>query len=395
MIMMFLQFFIWGSWYATAGNYMSRHGMSDIIYLAYLVSPIGSIVSPFFSGMIADRFFAVQKVMGFMHIFSGIFVICAPLLGEVSPTIFLTFLLFHMLFYMPTVGLATATAFHLVTDKERDFPLIRLFGTIGWISAGIIVSYFLHADTSAIPLYTAGIGGIVMGFYSFTLPNVPPKGAVKAISFRDIVGIDAWKQLQSKSFIIFVAGLFLISIPFASYFAYVPLFLRTAGVADPAFKMTFGQMSEVIFLLMMPFLFRRLGIKGVLMIGLIAWAIRYGLFTLGAPDSIVWMIIVGIVLHGACYDFVYVASQVYMDQKATPGIRAQAQGLFVLISYGIGQGIGTLVSGWMFKTIMAGTEPTLEQWKVFWTIPLVFAVIVSVMFGFGFKEEVNPAIPSP
>ena len=388
--MMFLQFFIWGSWYATGGNYMKSHGMSDVIYLAYLVSPIGSIVSPFFLGMIADRFFPAQRVMGVMHILSGIFVFCAPWLGEGSAPVFLLFLLFHMLCYMPTVGLASATAFHLVKDKEREFPIIRLFGTFGWIVAGIIVSYLLQGDTTALPMYVAGVGGILMGIYSFTLPHIPPLGAGKKISFRDITGIDALKQLASRSFVIFIIGLLLISIPFAIYFPYVPVFLKAVGISDPGFKMTFGQMSEVFFLLVMPWFFRRLGIKWVMVIGLIAWSLRYALFALGASDGAMWMMIAGILLHGACYDFVYVASQVYIDKKATPEIRAQAQGFFVLISYGVGQGLGTLSAGWIYNSIMVNTsEPTMPEWQSFWIIPLIFSVVVTIMFTIGFKESIS------
>jgi nucleoside transporter len=387
MVMMFLQFFIWGSWYATGGNYMKSHGMSDIIYLAYMVSPIGSIVSPFILGLIADRLFAVQKVMGFMHILSGVFVFVAPFMSEMSPTLFLVCLLFHMLCYMPTVGLATATAFHLLKDKENDFPFVRVFGTLGWIGAGIIVSYLLQGDTTPLPMYVAGVGGIIMGLYCFTLPDVPPKGRGKKISFRDIVGLDALKQLNSRPFIIFVIGLLLISIPFASYFAYVPLFLKDAGVSSPAFKMTFGQMSEVVFLLLMPWFFRRLGIKWVLILGLLAWSLRYALFAFGATDAVTSMLILGILLHGACYDFVYVAGQVYIDQKASPSIRAQAQGFFVLVSYGIGQGLGTLAAGWIFNSIMGDGETTLSQWQNFWTIPLIFSVIVTIMFALGFNQK--------
>jgi len=385
--MMFFQFFIWGSWYATGGNYMASHGMSDIIYLAFLVSPIGGIVAPFFVGMISDRFFAVQKVMGVMHILSGIFVACAPLFGSASPVLFLLFLLLHMLCYMPTVGLAAATAFHLVSDKEKEYPIIRLFGTFGWIVAGIIVSKILHADTTPIPMYVSGIAGILMGLYCFTLPNVPPKGKGTSISFRDIIGIDALKQLSSPSFIIFIIGLLLISIPFAIYFPYTPVFLRTANISDPAFKMTFGQMSEVIFLLLMPWFFRKLGIRWVMILGLLAWTLRYGLFALGATDTVVWMLIGGIVLHGACYDFVYVASQVYIDKRATAEIRAQAQGFFVLVSYGVGQGLGALSSGWIYNAIMHGTDnPTLEQWQSFWIVPLIFSVVVTILFALGFRD---------
>ena len=180
--------------------------MGDVIYLAYMVSPIGSIVSPFFLGLMADRYFAVQKVMGVMHILSGIFVFCAPLLGVESPSVFLGFLLLHMLCYMPTVGLAAATAFHLVKDKEREYPLIRLFGTFGWICAGIIVSYWLQGDTTAVPMYVAGVGGVLMGLYSFSLPDVPPRQTNKGFSFRDVIGLDALKQLNSRPFVIFVIG---------------------------------------------------------------------------------------------------------------------------------------------------------------------------------------------
>jgi nucleoside transporter len=370
---------------------MKSRGMTDVIYVAYMASPIGSILSPFFLGMIADRFFAVQKVMGVMHILSGLFVFLAPILAEgtVMPTtLFLVFLLFHMLCYMPTVGLATATAFHLLKNKETEFPLVRVFGTTGWIVAGIVVSYFLQGDTTALPMYVAGTGGILMGLYSFTLPNVPPPGAGKKFSFRDIIGLDALSQLNSRPFIIFIISLLLTSIPLATYFAYVPVFMRDAGITNPAFRMTFGQMSEVLFLLSLPWFFFRFGVKRVLIMGMIAWIIRYALFAIGAPDGVTWMIMAGIVLHGACYDFVYVAGQVYIDKKATPAIRAQAQGLFVLVSYGVGQGLGTLAAGWIFNEVMSSpqNEP-LQQWQIFWIFPLLFAVVVTVLFGFGFREK--------
>ena len=392
--MMFLQFFIWGSWYATGGNYMKTRGMTDVIYIAYMASPIGSILSPFFMGMIADRFFAVQRVMGAMHVLSGIFVFCAPLIAEGTffPTeLFLVLLFLHMLCYMPTVGLATATAFHLLKNKEKEFPLVRVFGTTGWIVAGIVVSFFLQGDTTALPMYVAGIGGVLMGLYSFTLPNVPPPGAGKKFSFRDVLGVDAFSQLKSRPFIVFILSILLTSIPLATYFAYVPVFMRDAGIDNPAFRMTFGQMSEVLFLLLLPWFFRRFGVKWVLIMGMIAWIVRYALFLIAAPDAVVWMIMAGIVLHGACYDFVYVAGQVYIDKKATPAIRAQSQGLFVLVSYGIGQGLGTLAAGWIFSEAMSGdTASQLLQWQSFWYFPLVFAIVVTALFGLGFREKVKP-----
>ncbi len=389
-IMMFLQFFIWGAWYATGGNFMKSHGMGSVIYLAYMTSAMGAIVSPFFLGMIADRFFPVQKLLGVMHMLSGIFVFCAPFFAEgsfASVPLFLGFLLLHMLCYMPTVNLAAATAFHILDNREKQFPLIRLFGTLGWIVAGIIVSKILHADDTALPMRISGIGGILMGIYSFSLPFIPPAGSRKSISFRDVFGIDAFVKLKSRSFIIFIISLLLISLPFAAYFSYVPVFLQSARVANPAFKMTFGQMSEIFFLLLLPWFFARFGLKWVLLTGMLAWVIRYALFALAAPGAIDWMILTGILLHGCCYDFVYVAGQIYIDKKATPEIRAQAQGLFVLVSYGVGQGLGTLAAGGIFNRIMKdGSSP--YQWQNFWIIPLAFSALVTILFIFGFREKV-------
>ncbi|HEX3768868.1 MAG TPA: MFS transporter, partial [Puia sp.] len=346
-------------------------------------------ISPFFLGMIADRFYPVQKVLGWMHILSGIFVFCAPFFAEgnlISAPLFLGFLLLHMLCYMPTVNLAAATAFHLLDNREKQFPGIRLFGTIGWIAAGFLVSKWLQGDTTAIPMRISGVGGLLMGLYCFTLPHIPPAGAGRKMSFRDVIGVDAFAKLKSGPFIIFIISLLLISVPFAVYFSYVPVFLQSAHVANPAFKMTFGQMSEILFLLILPWFFARFGLKWVLLTGMLAWVCRYALFALAAPDAIGWMIMVGIVLHGCCYDFVYVAGQIYIDKKAGPEIRAQAQGLFVLVSYGVGQGLGTLAAGWIFNSIM-GNGTSLMQWQHFWIVPLYFAAVVTLLFILGFREK--------
>lgn len=390
-IMMFLQFFIWGAWYATAGNYMKSAGMTDIIYLAYMASPIGSIVAPFFMGMIADRFLAVQKVMGSMHLLAGIAIFCAPFVAEgqyFSPPVFLALLLINMLCYMPTLGLATATAFHLLPDKEKQFPLIRVFGTFGWIVAGILVSYVFRGDATGLPLQVAGIAGMVMGLYCFSLPDIPPPGAGRKASYRDLIGLDALKKLNSRPVIFFLISILLTSIPLATYYAYVPVFLKTAAIANPAFKMTFGNMSEAVFLLLMPWFLAKLGVKWVVVVGMFAWLLRYSLFALGAPEVVTWMILGGILLHGLCYDFVYIAGQIYLDRMASPAIRAQAQGLFVLVSYGIGQGLGTLGAGYVFNNTVTGQgKEALEQWQHFWIIPIIFASIVTVAFLFGSRTR--------
>jgi nucleoside transporter len=391
---MYLQFFIWGSWYATGGNFMAAHGMASVIYLAFMASSIGSIVSPFFIGKIADQLFPVQKVLGVMHLLSGAFVFCAPFFVQGSlrsVPLFLGLLLLHMLCYMPTVNLASASVFHILPDREKQFPVIRLFGTLGWISAGILVSRILHADSTSLPMHISGIVGMLTGIYSFTLPHVHPTGMSGQPGWSGLFRAKGFEAFKSSSFIIFILGLLLISLPFAIYFPYTPVFLKKAGVANPAFNMSFGQVSELFFLLALPWFLDRFGVKWVLLAGMLAWASRYALFAFAAPGSVSWMILIGILLHGCCYDFVYVASQIYIDKVATPSIRAQAQGLFVLVSYGVGQGLGTLGAGWIFNHVVTG-DGNLQQWQIFWLIPLLFALVVALLFILGFREKTG--IPS-
>jgi len=395
-LMMFLQFFAWGSWYHFAGNYMRCKDMGDLIYLVYMACPVGSIVAPFFIGMIADRFFPVQKVLGVLHLLSGFFILYAPFWIEgpiVSQGLFITFIWLNMLLYMPTLGLATSTAFHNLKDPDRDFPLTRAVGTIGYIAAGILVSYFLKGDSTRLPMHVAGLAGMLLGIYSFTLPHVPPPAAGKKVTFRDIVGIEALYQLRSKSFYVFIASLLLISIPVATWAMYVPLFLNDAGFDNPGFKMTFGNMSEVLFLLMLPWFFRRWGVKTIVMVGLFCWSLRFALFAFGATDTVVWMIMLGIILHGACYDFVYISGQIYLDKLAPVTIRSQAQGIFVLTSYGLGQGGGTLIASWLHERIVTrqGTE-SLMQWETFWLIPAIFSLSVVLLFFLGSKERKSTGI---
>jgi MFS family permease len=241
-------------------------------------------------------------------------------------------------------------------------------------------------------MYVSGLGSLLLGIYAFTLPHVPPAGAGRPFSMRDVFGVDALKALGSRPFYIFLAAVTLTSVPLATYYAFVPVFLRDAGVADVSFKMTFGQMSEVLFLLLLPWFFLRLGIKGVLLAGMLAWMLRYALFMMGASDAVAWMLLLAIALHGPCYDFVYVAGQVYIDKKASPAIRAQAQGLFVLATYGVGQGVGTFLFGEIFNRSVAGTQgaAALPYWQVYWIFPLAFASVVTAMFLIGFRDRVSP-----
>jgi nucleoside transporter len=386
--MMFLEFFVWGAWYVTVGNYMNKIGMSGVIYWAYTVGPIGAILSPFFLGMVADRFFATERVLGTLHLIGGVAMILAPLAAEAGSAVwFILLLLVHMICYMPTVGLANALAFHHMTDQEKYFPVVRVFGTIGWIVAGIIVSYVLGADETAVPLRVAGVAGLVMGFYSFTLPHTPPSKQEKA-TVREVLGLDALARLKSPSFIIFIVSSFLVCIALSTYYAYAPVFVNTSGISSPAFKMSFGQMSEVIFILLMPLFFRFMGIKWMLLIGMLAWVLRYALFALAAPAGILWMIMAGIVLHGLCYDFFFVAGQIYVDKISTREIRGQAQGFLVLMTYGAGMLIGAQVCGWLHNGIVTETgTASLTQWQMFWTIPSIFAAVIMVFFAIFFKDS--------
>jgi len=385
---MFLQYAIWGSWYVTVGNYMGAIGMSSTIHWAYTVSPIAAIISPFFLGMVADRFFATEKVLGILHLIGGAALLVAPLVAEgesASSTFFILLLLLHMLSYMPTVGLTNTLAFSHLSNQEKEFPIIRVFGTIGWIAAGIFVSKVLGADETSLPLIVAGIASIAMGLFSFSLPHTPPPAKGEKPSLREIIGIDAIKKLNTKPFMVFMASSFLISIPLALYYAYAPVFVNSSGIENPAFVMSFGQMSEVAFILIMPLLLPRFGFKKVLLIGMGAWALRYFLFAAGADDAVVWMILSGIILHGICYDFFFVAGFIYVDKTAPKEIRGQAQGFIILVTYGLGMLIGSQVAGVLFNNIITGSG--LAEWQSFWIIPAIFATIVMLFFGFMFKEK--------
>ena len=389
-VMMFLQFFVWGAWYVTVGIFMGENGMGDISHWAYTVGPLAAVISPFFLGMIADRYFDVEKVLGVMHLLGGAAILAAPF-NSGSPTLFIVLLAVHMLCYMPTIGLTNTLAFHNITDQEKQFPLIRVFGTLGWIAAGVLVSLGLRAETTAVPFYVAGAASIAMGLFSFTLPHTPPPAAGSgAVTAREILGLDALKQLSSRSFNVFILSSFLICIPLATYYNFAPIYANDVGLENVAFKMSFGQMSEVLFMVLMPFFFRRLGVKWMLVVGMGAWVLRYALFALAAPEGVVWMIMTGVILHGICYDFFFVTGQIYVDKKSTPAIRGQAQGLLVLITLGLGMLIGAQVSGWLNNAFKDGAEVlSAAAWQSFWWVPAAFAGAIMLFFLLAFKDDVD------
>jgi nucleoside transporter len=393
--MMFLQFFIWGAWYTTIAVYMTTHGMETLTHWPYTVNPVAAIIAPFFLGLVADRFFATERVLGVLHLAGGAVLLLVPQASG-APALFIGLLLLYNLCYMPTLGLANSLAFHNITDQEKQFPVIRVFGTIGWIVAGLFISFVLAGfvtvlpEQTALPLYTAAAASIVLGFYSFTLPHTPPSAAGQAVSLRSIVGIDALRQLGSRPFYVFIAASLLLCIPLAAYYNFTQIFLGDAGVRNIAATQTLGQMSEVVFMLLMPFFFVRLGVKWMLTVGMGAWVLRYALFAMAAPDAIFWMIAAGILLHGICYDFFFVTGQIYVDKKSTAAIRGQAQGFLVLVTYGVGMLIGAQVAGNVYNRFLdGGTRLSLEQWQNFWWIPAAFAAAIMVFFAMTFRDRVD------
>ena len=344
-IMMFLQFFIWGAWYVTGPNYLSTIGFTAGDFgNMYSVGPIAGLISPFFVGMIADRFFAAQRVLGVMHILGGLIMFgAACMMGDGKAPGAINWAFFgYMLTYYPTLALTNTVAMRNMTNPEKEFPGIRVLGTIGWIVAGVSLTW-LQWDTKIQMFHLTAGAAIVMGLFSFMLPDTPPESS-GPVSARQLLGLDALALLKDKSYLVFMVSSMLICIPLAFYYQIASRVVEMTGLPIGQ-TMSYGQMSEIFFMLVMPFFFARLGVKWMLAVGMLAWVTRYGLFALGAPDQVRWMILIGIVLHGICYDFFFVTGQIYTDQVAPKNLRAQAQGMLVLFTLGLGMMIGAQVAG--------------------------------------------------
>ncbi len=388
-LMMFLEWFVMGTWISTASNYMTTIGMAEAIYWVYSAVPLSALISPYFLGLVVDRYFASEKVLGWLHIIGGIALGLSPFAAEApvsSAPLFIGMIMIHALCFAPTMSLTTSLAFHHMTNQEKQFPIVRVFGTIGWIAAGWLVSLVLHADLTPIPLYIGGVSGIVFGLYSFTLPHTPAPNKGKAVSVKQVVDFDALRQLSSRPFWVFLASALLIWIVAGAYYPYAPVLIKDLGISDPAFRMTGGQVSEIFFMLVIPLLFARFGVKWMLAAGMGAWVIRYFLFSFAATQGALWMVLVGILLHGICYDFMFVVGQIYVDKKSTPEIRGQAQGLLIFAMSGVGQLLGTVVMGRMFNTIVESGADRLAAWQTYWLIPAIFAAVVLLVFIVLFND---------
>ncbi len=379
---MFLQYFVWGAWYVTMSTFMTKNlGATGIqIGAAYNALAIATMISPFFVGMIADRYFAAQKIMGILHIIGGVLLFIASRMTSNTP--FYWVILLYSLAYMPTIALSNSVAFRQMIDPGKQFPVIRVFGTIGWIISGLMIS-FLGIEETPGTFIMAAIVSIALGIYSFFLPNTPPLATTPS-SAKSLLGIDAFILFKDKSYLIFFISAIFVCIPLSFYFGFANLYLNQAGMTNAAGKMVLGQISEALFILAIPFLFNRIGVKNMLLIGMAAWLLRYLCFAFGNTGSNLWMLYTGIILHGVCYDFFFVTGYMYTEKKSNERIKNAAQGLFTFVTYGLGMFIGTWFSG--FITTYYSTD-SVYQWSNIWLVPAYIATAVLICFIFFFREK--------
>ena len=438
-VMMFLQFFVWGSWYVTAPNYLGTIGFkAGDIGNTYSVGPIAGLITPLLVGLVADRFFSAQKVLGVLHILGGLIMFGAisVMNGESpSPSVLnWGFFLGYMLTYYPTLALTNTIAMKNMVDPEKEFPGIRVLGTIGWIAAGIALT-LANLETNVGMFYMAAIGSIGLGVFSFFLPDTPPVKSDGPVKIGQLFGLDALALLKDRSYLVFLVCSMLICIPLAFYYQIASRVVELAGLPIGT-TMSYGQMSEVFFMLVMPFFFRRLGVKWMLAVGMLVWAIRYLLFAFGAPTEVNWMIILGVAIHGICYDFFFVTGQIYTDKKAPPAIQAQAQGLLVMLTLGLGLMIGAQLAGYVEgqhttdeakqfnaqvvaktdeitkaedsgaasdvvetltaeKADLRHSELAAIEWKQLWMKPAIFAAVILVIFVALFHDRGGAAADPP
>lgn len=389
--MMFFNFFVWGIWFVTMGTFLTKGDIAATgseTGLAYGTQCLGAIIAPFIVGMIADKFFAAQKILGVLHLLGAGLLYLLSTKTEFDS--FYSLLLVYMILFMPTLALVNSISLNQMTNAEKEFSNIRVWGTIGWIASGLTIGWMAWEASPKslnITFLVASAVSVGLGIFCFFLPNTPPPKAGKSVTISETLGLDAFKVLADKNYLVFFIASILICIPLAFYYGQANQFLNEVGLTSAAGKMTIGQMSETLFLLLMPLFFVRFGVKQMLLIGMIAWVIRYALFAYGNVDDNLYMLYLGIALHGICYDFFFVTGQIYTDQKAGENVRSSAQGLITLATYGVGMYIGFYVAGmYVDQNVIEGGA---HNWNQIWIFPCLFAAGISLMFWVFFKEKVK------
>jgi nucleoside transporter len=379
--MMFLQYFIWGAWYVSMNSYMVANldSTGKQITYAYGALAVATMISPFFVGRIADRYFSAEKIMGALHIAGGAFLFLATF--TVSNPLFITIILIYSLLYMPTIALSNSVAFQQMQDPAKEFPAVRMLGTVGWIAGGLLIGNLGIEKTAGI-FYIAAAASLVLGFFSFMLPNTPPQGS--AAGTGSAIGTEAFVLFKNRSYLVFFVAAVLICIPLSFYYSFANLFLNEAGMENAAGKMILGQLSEAVFILAIPLLLKRIGVKKMLLLGMVAWVLRYLLFSYGDSGPGLWMLYGGIILHGICYDFFFVTGYMYTEARAGEKIKSAAQGLFTFATYGLGMVIGNWFSGMVadFYTINK-----VRDWQAIWMVPVYIAAAVLVYFIMAFRDK--------
>ena len=393
--MMFLEFFIWGGWFVTMGTFLGNNlgATGAETAMAYSTQSWGAIIAPFIIGLIADRFFNAERILGVLHLIGAF--LMYQMYQSTDFGSFYPYVLGYMIGYMPTLALVNSVSFNQMKDPAKDFSLIRVWGTIGWIAAGLAISYLFHWDPKPeVPgdkgllqntFLMVAIASAILGLFSFTLPKTPSKADDGSkITVRDILGLEALKLLKDRNFLVFFLSSVLICVPLAFYYQHANQFLSEIGVENATGKMTIGQISEVLFMLLLPFFFKKFGFKMTILVGMLAWTMRYLLFAFGDAGEGVYMLLIGIALHGICYDFFFVSGQIYTDSKAGEKVKSAAQGLITLATYGVG-----MLGGFYIAGLITDANVTSEghDWASVWQIPALFAVLVFVIFAVLFKNE--------
>ena len=386
-LMMFLEYFIWGSWYVTLGTFTAQglHFTGTQVGLAAGATAIGAMVSPFFVGLVADRLFATQRVLAMLHCCGAVILFLTSQQGNFGRFYWLE--LIYCLCFMPTLALTNSLAFRQMREPQLEFGPIRVLGTLGWIVAGLLIGS-LKLEATALPMQLAAGASLVMGLYCLTLPHTPPITQVGRVTVQSIFPLEAVKLLGERSMAVFAIASFLICIPLQFYYAFTNLYLNQVGVSNAAGKMTGGQISELTCMLLIPWFFRRLGVKYMLVAGMLAWVLRYLCFAYGNAGSGMWMLWAGIVLHGICYDFFFVTGQIYIDRKASLALRAAAQGLMTFLTYGAGMFVGSWLSGAVvehYSNTVAGVVS--YQWRSIWLFPAAASAVVLILFLATFSDR--------